>query len=393
MKKLNRTMHVIILMAVSSMLMFSSCLKNWDFESDFKKISDSISASPEIALPVLNTTIRLSDYLPSVKDSSVYIDTTAADKLLHLKARIDITDFSGTKYLQGLSGFGSNLPALTYPVSENMVPLNLNSMVNYGEIYIKDPRIKLTIDCSIPIPLVFKMNSFNSYREKNILGVAFSSANLINVPIAVNTGRTVVNIDRTNSNIDLLLSSLPKFVSFAGSVSNVPQSGAYNIGATSSLKALLEIDIPFDIRLNNFVLTDTSAFSMTQEFSDYIESLYVKMPITNGFPLNLKLQAYFVNDAYTKIDSIFDKGPIQINSATVDASGNVSQAVESITEISMNKTRAKRLKDATKVIISARLSTANAQVSSTTSVKFSPRYYIKVKLGFKAIGKLRLNQF
>jgi len=138
----------------------------------------------------------------------------------------------------------------------------------------------------------------------------------------------------------------------------------------------LRVEIPLDIQLSDIELEQDLGLELTS--MDQVESAELILITENGFPLELVLQAYFLDEQGAVQDSLFDGSAQLLSAASVDQNGRVTESSSSTLDIALTAERWYRLQNSAEIRIKAEIATTQA---GTVPVKFYDDYNLKVKLG------------
>lgn len=249
-----------------------------------------------------------------------------------------------------------------------------------------DPRIKVTIANSYGVPIDAHLSNFEGYNP----GVNYYPITGVPDPLPIlspnlsQVGQVLVDsfkLNNTNSNIATIVNNTPKKI--------VYKLDAYtNIGGPTQNNFILDtsrfqMDVEFELPLygtaKNFILIDSMPFSFNEDVPEQVESGLIRTYNSNGFPIDIDMQVYFVDSLYTILDSLVSPNQILLKSGTVNAvTGRVTAATQTIFDVTLNKARLLKLKNAKNIVIQAKASTTN---SGTTNVKIYSDYSLGFKLG------------
>lgn len=254
-----------------------------------------------------------------------------------------------------------------------------------GEFRINDPRISITLDNTYGVPIEVQARKFEVQTSEGLIALdhtGLENGLPINFPELSAIGssaRTIIEINKDNSNIADLLSSKPSGISYDLSATLHPEGDTSNVGFVldnSGFDLGLRVEVPLDIQLSDIELEQDLGLELTS--MDQVESAELILITENGFPLELVLQAYFLDEQGTVQDSLFD-GPAQLlSAASVDQNGRVIESSSSTLDIALTAERWYRLQNSAEIRIKAEIATTNA---GSVPVKFYDDYNLKVKLG------------
>lgn len=156
---------------------------------------------------------------------------------------------------------------------------------------------------------------------------------------------------------------------------------------SSRFKVDMEVALPFWGTAQNFVLMDTIPFGVDSALSENIESVLIRLFNSNGFPMDIDLQAYLTDSNFVKLDSLIIPNQLLLKSAIVNTTtGLVQSPSESKYDIVVTDTRLSKLKETTHMLIKAVASTTN---NGSTNVKIYSHYKLDIKLGTQIKFKVK----
>ena len=179
------------------------------------------------------------------------------------------------------------------------------------------------------------------------------------------------------TNIDVLISKGPDLLVIGGQLWTNPGNPKQKnyIRDDDSLSAILDIDLPFEMRITEIVIRDTSyaaVFEDMQAANLNTKQLKIKTDVSNSFPFELSLQSYFYSERGVLIDSLFTEAVNVKGSEKGDKTIKASYYSDK-DELQLDKLNATR-----KTITVARFKTANAQKEKIVSFRNEHRLDIKL---------------
>lgn len=205
----------------------------------------------------------------------------------------------------------------------------------------------------------------------------------INSP-AVNTpgetAQSIIEINRTNSNLVALLGSSPQRLVFdVSGISNPNGSNTPNyLQPTSEITAFVEMEIPMEIQMEN--LQEKGFFSLDGGIPlENIDSAFIRVLTVNELPFSgtvaLEIQDADSNVLYTVADNLVISAPfININGIVTDPNGTT-------VDIPLSSEGVAALDSAARVAITLTLSTPVSQTSRDIFVKILADYELTLKVG------------
>ena len=280
----------------------------------------------------------------------------------------------------------------SFNLDADTVNLNFNELDFDADITLADPRIDLTITNSFGMELGANLSSINAINDQQILALSGLGNVTIGAPAYGNFGdsvKTTISINTTTTNIDDVLAIKPSKLIFAMNGSTNPGSAPFNnfITDASCFSVGMDIQVPLYGGVNGYKLSDTIDFPV-EAFKNVLVG-NIKTEITNEFPLNVYVQAYFVDSDFIVLDSL-KSIPVQVlKSSLVDPSnGNMVSATTFYEDIELSKEKVENIKNASKIILVSEMATA----SGGTNVKFYTKFGMDIRLGVYAKVKVDLQE-
>ncbi|MGE0089027.1 MAG: hypothetical protein AB7S50_06060 [Bacteroidales bacterium] len=157
-------------------------------------------------------------------------------------------------------------------------------------------------------------------------------------------------------------------------------------------ESLLEINPltnkPYLFDFENIPLDYTIPFEIGDiyESAEEIVQLIFRLNMYNGFPSEVRVQLYFLDQNEFPVDSVFSDGPLHLNAATANNTGVIIRKTYSKKDILFNTQRIENLQYANKIKVYAIFSTDGIDPDL---VELYDEYTIDVQIGVKA--NLRFN--
>jgi len=272
-----------------------------------------------------------------------------------------------------------------------------------GKIFFNDPRFALNITNSYGIPLQIELYDVETYStiEDITTPIVFTGVNPFDIAAPGmdrigDTAKTLVNIDKTNCNIDLAMQTSPKYLYYsAKAITNPlgPEARDNFLTDSSTMKVDFEVVLPIDVRAGGFSLEDTTDFNFEDEVgsnADMINYFRLTLDAANGLPFDARIQAFFADQNDNILDSMFVDDHF-ILSANLDANGKVNEAEVYSRTVEFTGERINTIKPTTKIFIRANVETKDYDLN--TFVKFYSYYTIDFKLKFTADLTINSNDF
>ena len=78
---------ILLILILSTIIIFQSCRSNFEFE-EIDNFDDSVSIEGIFAAPIINTKLRLFDFVPDGEDSSLWVEVDENDLMAKLKSKV-----------------------------------------------------------------------------------------------------------------------------------------------------------------------------------------------------------------------------------------------------------------------------------------------------------------
>lgn len=369
----------------------TSCLGEFDFETDLIVPYVQLDENPELAIPLIDASFTVDDLLST--DSSIKKNLIIdVNNYVSFQYSFEFDAFPAVDFFNGDYG-GISLPYYTDNFPPQIIELGFDKLLNQGEVYLPEPKITISVVNYWNVPTQFRFSEFYYYQESNspalpVSGTLLSQWISIDQPLAPEIKAiTDIVLDSANTNIDEVISALPHHLSFGADYETIP-GGIYNINPTSTDSVLVKVEVPLNIKATNLLFTDTIDFKLAEDIgqdTSNIDSLQLNLVFDNGFPIALSTQVYFLDDNYDVLDSISDT-KIDIPAGKVSNGLVTESAVSSVIKIPVDKERMKKLMDSKYLKLSATFNTVNSNLNQT--VKIYSNYTFGLKVG--AYVKLQL---
>lgn len=261
-----------------------------------------------------------------------------------------------------------------------------------ADITLADPRIDLAITNAFGMELGADLSNIVAVNDQQNLALTGLGNVTIGAPAYGNFGdsvTTTVSINTTTTNIDDILAINPSKLIFGMSGSTNPGTAPFSnfITDESYFAVAMDVQIPLYGGVSGFNLIDTLDFP-TEAFKNVLVG-NIKTEITNEFPLDVSVQAYFVDENYLILDSLKNT-PVQVlKSSTIDpANGDIVSAATFQEDIELTEAKVDNIKNAVKIILVSSMETA----SGGSNAKFYTKYGMDIRLGVYAKVKVELKQ-
>jgi hypothetical protein len=296
--------------------------------------------------------------------------------------------------VQGIEKFEGYLGHRVFTPGEASVMVTaFHNAYALGNVYFIDPRASITMVNSFGIPMKITVTELKGTnlitgQYQDITDRLGSSATFMVPSPAMNSTEPASSvIDYTNANtvngMELLFSVKPDNVYYRITTEINPAGRATNFFTdTSSIYANLQVKLPLYGHFDNLTVQDTFDFSIGQNTN--IESMIFHTAFVNGFPLSARMQLYFTDQGYHKIDSLTGGNSILIREAPVDPATHLPfpDAYErKDTSFFFDRSRVCGLANAHYILVKAVL---NSNDGGKTNVKIKATQKLKVHFSAEA---------
>jgi len=298
--------------------------------------------------------------------------------------------------------FGYISQPLLSPNADTVLVDLFNNSLGGGSFTLADPKFRIIISNSYGLPILANFGVFQAFNQNrtpstySILGAGIPNPLPIGSPTQDQIGQSVVTsfeLNKDNSNIVNIINNTPPYVIYqinaiANPAGVAPPSAPNFMLDTSNFKVDLEIEMPLYGTAKGFTVQDT-VDSFTFEDASHLDYLLLRSNIDNGFPCDIRIQVYFTDSLYNKLDSLVTgSDQIIMAAAPVDANGKVSAPSSKITDVVMEKDRITKLKNMKYMLVKA---DAQTNDNGQTNVRIYTDYALSVKLSADAKINLTIN--
>ena len=336
--------------------------------------------------PILvSGTADLTDYVMQFVTGQIdvkYVATNAnGDEKVLDNFILEFSDFEYS-FVQGyFDQYNFDLPS-------DSIVIDLFENSTAGSIRVEDPTINLKITNSFGVPIQITADNMAATTANG--GTMAITSPLdngfdFNYPTLMEVGEaktSIININKTTSNIVDLIANSPREIQFDLSAMTNPDADPTKRGFVTDNGQFdidLEVEIPMHLSANDFKIASTSDFDAS--VFDEVEEAEFKLYVENGLPVEAGVQVFFKDDAGVVLANLFDATTELIVAAPVDADGKVTSFSTGEQVVMIDAAKIAQLRDATQITIEGTASTSN---NGATAVKFYTDYDMTFKLGAKA---------
>ncbi|NBC09077.1 MAG: hypothetical protein GVY26_17950 [Bacteroidetes bacterium] len=292
-------------------------------------------------------------------------------------------DFS---YIEGYFG------GLLLDIPLDTLPFEYLDSWDSGQIEFVEPELTFTFTHDIGLPLELFTNTLDVKTfQRGIVPLSHPVLNgglLLSYPDTDEVGEpktTLWRFHRGNSNITEAVSGIPDELYYDLSLlANLAGNDNISNHLTDSarLHIGLEAEIPLYASASDFELVDTFALSFNTEEFDDARQLDFKLVVGNGFPVEVGMQLYFLDEDKMVFDSLFDNGATMLEAAELAPDGFAASKIERIEEVRFDDTRVNTLLQQTAYLRVQSLVESPQQ--GATAARLSENDEIEIRLGVLA---------
>ncbi len=270
-----------------------------------------------------------------------------------------------------------------------------------GNIYFRDPFIRVFADNSLGVPLDLTFAAFFAQNNTNeFINLEFYDEELTpwTLDYPTQAGEVVTTeevINENNSNIYEVLNIRPNEITYSVMGTTNPEmdpSLKNHIKHNSSLEINAEVNLPMNLRIEEIALEQMLEFSF-DTIIDELEWIEIKIDIDNYFPLDGKIQIFFVvdNGEDIKLFETTEEDEL-VNffiAADIDTSSDLQRTVSpSRTQllVRIDAEKLERIAATEEIRLKTSFSSYNNQ-DQEQYVKIYEDYTIDIQIGAKGQGK------
>lgn len=344
-------------------------------------------ASPQ-SISIANYKAELTDNLFDAS-VSVTVRSGGSPSAIPPGTRFDVTlNFNNLNFDYVLGFFGEQTTALP---DETLEIGAFENVFEDVEISLASPRITFVVINEYGIPVNVTFNTLQGRNSSGSLDVVLNPSSPIPAAFPEIRGDSAfTSVVVTNAKQLLDFAPTEFYYNVSATINEGVTSGANFCESDSELSVRMSVEIPFIGHASNIILTDTLDVDLGDLESSDIETAAIKVNAVNQLPIDASLQLYLLGENDILLDSLLDPTNNQnkiIVGASTDAVGNPTTPGVFDQEIEINQLKINKLFQTKKIIIAARLQTAD----NPKDVRFRSLDQLDIKLGLKAKVKLNVD--
>lgn len=261
----------------------------------------------------------------------------------------------------------------------------------YGEVAFVDPEIKFSFHNTygVPVEITTDTLAFKTFLQgyQPIQSLALGNGLPLNFPNPNQVGQaqtTTLTLNSGNSNVVDVTSGIPYQLDY-DLVAEANPGNDMNIINHLTENPFLDIDVEVDIPLYGTAkaFTFESVYDFDLEGLDDIERGGFKLVAENGFPVDVFIQMYFLDDNDVVIDSLYTNQVLPVvAAANIDDTGKVSEKVTTESFAGLDEARfGAVMNQATQVKVSTTIETPD---DGSKPIRIFSFYDLVLKMGILA---------
>ena len=272
-----------------------------------------------------------------------------------------------------------------------------------------NPQIGIKIRNSYAVPVQFSINRIEMFSSVQNQMINVSPDATANNPRRINSPTAAYQ----QVNDEISFTKFSGYRSFYEGIENsAPKSIIYQVSAVTNPDAVLDkhnivmdtsaiypkfyFKLPIWFRSSGFGYTDTLDFDLAEMQKDNqkveIESLLIRLVSLNNMPIDMNLQAYFLDSTNVVLDSMFNAAgqSMQVLKAgTVDlATSLVTAPTKTVKDISFSPSQLQKMKNMKKMIYKVSVATALYETQPNLYVKFQKQNSLKISFACQVQPKI-----
>ncbi len=275
-----------------------------------------------------------------------------------------------------------NIPSGKFKLFEDFIENDYLKYITFGS-----PEIKLKSYSNVGIETGININLRG---VNNITNKEYSLAKADTISSALSNDydltTVVTSLDsiilNQNDGIVNLIDIAPTNIFYSGNIKLNPSSKLNNnfVLADSDIRVDLIADIPFNIKINNLSIKDTTKLDLKD--LEQLDSLTLKLKYVNGLPISVNLSILTLNDLGVITDSIKLNNPIKSASVYSEGSnkGKIEKPNEGTSFLTMSETQRENLLNAKSIIFNALVNTSTDDSNSPVVVPLLGNSKLKITI-------------
>ncbi|MEM7371703.1 MAG: hypothetical protein AAF587_24015 [Bacteroidota bacterium] len=282
---------------------------------------------------------------------------------------------------------------ISLSLGSDSTAINITSELLDAGFRLEDPRLGMIFYNSMGIPIQLQSEKFDvitqEYGTVSLLTDSLEQGMIIAYPGLQEVGQTKVSaayLNKDNSQLPEALSGRPTAFDWDFGIQTHPNSDPEEHGFLTDSSAF-RIDLWAEVPLHGSL----TSYSFDTEFEadltelERVSTATIALVTENGIPVDVFLQAYFMDEQGMILDSLFAAPRPILASPSLSSDGSVIAPAKEQIDIEVSEDRIPLLLPTHQIRLHIRLGTSGG---GQVPVKFYPENSLGIKLGVK--GKLNL---
>jgi len=358
---------------------------------------------PTQTVTVENVTIILSHDHPDVNIVPIVFELRLDQARGVVPAGYSILNYSMITTDLNFKAIYGHLGKMNFRAGPQVIPIDFYTALQSGTFSFAEPRLKFNFENSFGIPLQIITTDIYATPSAGgpdipIEGTGVPTSDnpvIINYPALADFGESANDsliINHDEANLVYVMDKSPESITFGmEGLTNPDNEDTYNFVTNESrLKVISKLILPIYGYTGQMNIEDTVKY----EFDDFfrnppeeIKRMALRLNFTNGFPVDIISQIYFLDENRNRVDSVFDEEYIIHAGRDLDGDGKVEPMKSDPFEVELPRTKIDNIVLSRYIYFKGRLNTYNSDIPE--NYKFYSFYFLDAYIG--VVGDLELN--
>ena len=259
-----------------------------------------------------------------------------------------------------------------------------------GILEFVDPSLRFDFHSTygLPVAITTETLAFHTFTKgvQPIQNASLTNGLMINYPNINQVGNprtTTLILDKSNSNIVGVTSGIPFQMDYALKAQANPNNNmAITNHLTDSVQLAIDVEASIPLYGSARGFTFENEFDIDTDGLEDVEKAGMKIVAENGFPIDVAVQIYFLDESDNVLDSLFEDKKRLMDAAQVNGSGSVTNSTITENLVEIEEDRFELIKnEATQIRLATSIETPDG---GETPVRIYNYYDLIVKIGLLA---------
>ena len=259
-----------------------------------------------------------------------------------------------------------------------------------GILEFVDPSLRFDFHSTygLPVAITAETLAFHTFTKgvQPIQNVNLTDGLMINYPNINQVGNprtTTLILDKSNSNIVGVTSGIPYQMDYALKAQANPNNNmAITNHLTDSVQLAIDVEASIPLYGSARGFTFENEFDIDTDGLEDVEKAGMKIVAENGFPIDIAVQIYFLDEDDNILDSLFENQKRLMDAAQIDGSGSVTNRTITENQFEIEEDRFELIRnEATQIRLTTSIETPDG---GETPVRIYNYYDLIVKIGLLA---------